>query len=415
MFAQAIRRCQAGTEARNWSFQFTDTGHILHSMHTPDRFLERARQLEPTMRERLASYVAHETPTGDALALNRLAGVLGDHYAGLGAQVTMVPSPTGDHLLATWGGEGSHVLVLGHHDTVWPIGQLTTEMPYVDDGAIIKGPGVFDMKGGLVAFETAMTILRDCDAPLGRPVRLVVTADEEIGTPTGRALVEQHLDGAVAALGLESPHPHGGLKTGRHGSTRVRLEVRGVEAHAALDLSRGVSAIDELLDQIVRLREVVAAEEQVLYNVGTIQGGSRTNVTAGRASADLGFRFGNAEVEKHVLEHLLQLTPIRDRAEVNARILTNRPAWAGSPTSALLDQVIAAGRQVGQEVTGKHALGAADTNFAGAAGVPALDGFGPRGRGAHAVHEEIIAESLVERAALLATLLAGRIEPTPTT
>lgn len=402
-----------GETVHRLRFQFTDTGHILHSMHTPDRLLERARQLEPTMRERLASYVAHETPTGDALALNRLAAVLGAHYAELGAEVSLVPSPTGDHLLATWGGEGRHVLVLGHHDTVWPIGKLTTEMPYVDDGAIIKGPGVFDMKGGLVAFETAMRILRDCDASLGQPVRLVVTADEEIGTPTGRELVERQLEGAIAALGLEPPHLSGGLKTGRHGSTRVRLEVRGVEAHAALDAGRGVSAIDELVDQIVRIREIVAAEEHVLYNVGTIQGGSRTNVTAGRASADLGFRFGDAEVEKRVLEHLAQLEPIRDRAQVKAEVLTSRPAWAGSPASALLDQVVAAGNRIGQQVTGKHALGAADTNFAGSAGVPALDGFGPRGRGAHALHEEIIAESLVERAALLATLLAGKIEPTP--
>ncbi len=362
------------------------------------------------MRERLASYVHHETPTGEADALNRLADVLGERYTALGAVATRIPAPAGDHLLASWGGaEGDqpYVLVLGHHDTVWPIGQLGARMPYADEGDLIKGPGVFDMKGGLVVFETALEILRDCDTTLGQQVRILVTADEEIGSPTGRALVEQQATGAVAALGLEPPHPDGGLKTGRHGSTRVRLSVRGVEAHAALDAGRGVSAIDELLDQLIHLRAVAAAEEQVLYNVGTIRGGSRTNVTAGEAVADLGFRFGNAAAERRVLKQLAELRPARPGASVVAEILTNRPAWGAPSSNALLEEAVRAGERVGQTVTGAPALGAADTNFAGAAGVPALDGFGPRGRGAHALHEEIVGESLVERAALLASLLSA--------
>ncbi|MET9021111.1 M20/M25/M40 family metallo-hydrolase [Actinopolymorpha sp. NPDC004070] len=390
-----------------------------------ERLVLRARELEPRMRERLAAYVHHETPTGDADALNRLGEVLGGHYAELGAAVTAVPSDTGDHLVAAWpageadggaAGDGTpterpHVVVLGHHDTVWPVGQLAGRMPYVDDGTLIRGPGVFDMKGGLVAFETAIAVLRDCDVPLAQPVRLVVTADEEIGTPTGRALVERELSGAAAALGLEPPHPKGGLKTGRHGSTRVRLEAIGVEAHAALDRTRGVSAIDELVDQLVRLRGIAEAEEGVLYNVGTVYGGTRTNVTAGRAGAELGFRFGDAEVERRVLDQLARLEPIRADAGVQAQILTSRPAWAGTGNEGMLAAVVAAGERVGQQVRGAHALGAADTNFAGAAGVPALDGFGPRGRGAHAVHEEVVAESLVERAALIASVLASPLGP----
>lgn len=396
--------------------------HILRCMDSLERLVPRARELEPRMRERLAAYVHHETPTGDADALNRLGEVLGGHYAELGATVTAVACDTGDHLLATWpAGEAAdsagaaperpHVVVLGHHDTVWPVGQLAGRMPYVDDGTLIRGPGVFDMKGGLVAFETAIAVLRDCDVPLAQPVRLVVTADEEIGTPTGRALVERELAGAAAALGLEPPHPKGGLKTGRHGSTRVRLEVTGVEAHAALDRTRGVSAIDELVDQLVRLRGVAAAEEHVLYNVGTVHGGTRTNVTAGKAGAELGFRFGDAEVERRVLDQLTRLEPVRENAGVQARILTSRPAWAGAGNEDLFAAVVAAGERVGQQVRGSHALGAADTNFAGAAGVPALDGFGPRGRGAHAVHEEVVAESLVERAALIASVLASPLGP----
>jgi glutamate carboxypeptidase len=269
----------------------------------------------------------------------------------------------------------------------------------------MRGPGVFDMKGGLVVAEMALEVLARCSVLPSRPVRLLVVADEEVGSPTARSVVEEHLDGAVAVLGLESPHPDGGLKTARLGSTRLRIEVRGREAHAALDPGSGVSAVDELVDQLLVVRRVTAEEPSVLCNVGTLSGGGRTNVVPARAHADVGLRFVDGDTERRLLRRLSRLSPVREGAQVDVRIITSRPAWPAGDDGGLMEQVAAAARAVGQEVSGAAAAGAADTNIAGAKGLPTLDGFGPLGRGAHATDEQILVQSLAQRAALLASVL----------
>jgi glutamate carboxypeptidase len=376
------------------------------STPTSAHLVAAARELAGDALERLQAYARHETPTGDADALDALVDVLEVRYRELGARIERVAHDTGDHLVARWGGPAApHVLLLGHHDTVWPRKSLAS-MPLVVDGGLLRGPGVYDMKGGLVVAETAMAVLQRCGLEPARPVRLVVVADEEIGSPTGRAVVAAEADGAVAVLGLEPPHPDGGLKSGRLGSTRVRLEVTGRAAHAALDPEAGVSAVDELVDQLLAVREVVVGEPGVLCNVGTISGGGRTNVVPDRATADVGLRFVDAGTEERVLAALHGLTAHRSGAELAVRTLSSRPAWQAGE-EALVAQVVAAGRAVGQEVGAQPARGAADTNITGAAGVPSLDGFGPLGAGAHAAHEQIVIASLAERAALLASVLAA--------
>jgi glutamate carboxypeptidase len=297
------------------------------------------------------------------------------------------------------------VLLLGHHDTVWPHGTVASMPLTVDDG-VLRGPGVYDMKGGLVVAEMAIEIVQRCGVRPARPVRLVVVADEEVGSPTARPLVEAESAGAVAVLGLESPHPGGALKSARLGSTRVRIEVTGRAAHAALDPASGVSAVDELMDQLFAVREIMASEPTVLCNVGTLGGGGRTNVVPDRAAADIGLRFTDAGTQERVLAALRGLTAVRPGAEVVVRRLTSRPAWSGSDDT-LLARVVAAGEAVGQHVTGRPAAGAADTNTTGAAGIPTLDGFGPLGAGAHAPDERIEIASLADRAALLASVLTA--------
>ena len=353
---------------------------------------------------RLIAYAQHETPTGDAQGLNALADVLEERYRELGAHPERVAQETGDHLVARWGdGDSPHVLLLGHHDTVWPRGTLVS-MPLTEEDGVLRGPGVYDMKGGLVVAETAFEVLRRCGTEPARPVRLVVVADEEVGSPTGRPLVEAHMAGAVAVLGLESPHPGGALKTARLGSTRVRIEIAGRAAHAALDPESGVSAVDELVDQLFAVREIMAAEPTVLCNVGTVGGGGRTNVVPDSATADVGLRFTDVATQERVLAALGGLTAVRPGAEVVVRTLTSRPAWP-DPADDLLARVAEAGAAIGQEITGRPAAGGADTNIAGAAGIPTLDGFGPLGGGAHAPDERIEMASLPVRAALLASVL----------
>ena len=353
------------------------------------------------MIERLREYVAAETPTGDAAALNAFADLLATRYADLGATVRRDPHPTGDHLLADFPGrDDAPLLFLAHHDTVWPIGSI----PWREADGIIHGPGVFDMKGGLVVLETAIEQVAGHDH---RPLRIVVVADEEVGSPSARELVTAEAKGVYAAFGFEPPHPNGDLKTSRWGSTRVRIEVTGREAHAALDPDSGISAIDELVDQLIAVRRVTEAHENMLCNVGTIAGGGRTNVVPGSASADIGFRFVDAATEDAVLTAVRALKPVR-AARLRVQVLSNRPAWQPSAaTDELLAKVAAAGRSVGQEIGGAPASGAADTNLTGWLGIPTLDGLGPVGKGAHAVHEQVFAATLAERAALVAAVITA--------
>ncbi|MEU4427601.1 M20/M25/M40 family metallo-hydrolase [Actinoplanes sp. NPDC024001] len=352
--------------------------------------------------EALHRYVAVESPTGDPRALAALAEMLEADAARAGFSTAREPHPTGDHLIWTLPARdvpGEPILLLSHYDTVWPVGTLA-EMPWSVEDDVIRGPGVYDTKSGIVALLAAAERIGGGPHP---ELRVIVVADEEIGSPTAGDLVRAEASRARAVLGLEPPHPGGDLKTGRRGSTRARIEVTGIEAHAALDPDAGVNAIDELIDQLIRFRAAVG-QRPVLLNTGTITGGGRTNVVAGRAHADLGLRFVDPADEEAVLEALRSLRPVRERGQVSARLLSHRPTWRAAD-DGLLEQIkrIAAG--IGQPLDGRPADGAADTNTTGALGRPTVDGLAPAGGGAHARTEWVSAASIASRADLLAALL----------
>ena len=357
--------------------------------------------------ERLLTYASHETPTGDAVALDAFADVLAADALALGATARRLPLPHGDALLVEHPGAGGRAglppaMLLAHHDTVHPVGSV----PVLRDGDVLAGPGVYDMKGGLVVVLAAWAALAATGAP-ARPSRLLVTPDEEIGSPTGGPLVVRHAAGAAYALGLEPPHPDGALKTSRMGSTRWRVSVAGRAAHAALDPGAGVSAIDELVDQLLVVRALADEHPDVLVNVGVVAGGGRTNVVPDAAHADVGLRFLDGPTEDAFLARLAALSPVRSGAVVTPEVITRRPAWGPSAaTDELLAAAAVAGALVGQAVTGRAASGAADTNLTGGAGLVSLDGFGPLGAGAHAATEHVVLSSLAGRAALLASVLA---------
>jgi glutamate carboxypeptidase len=369
-----------------------------------------ARDRLPADVERLLRYVALETPTGDAAALDALADLLVADGAAVGLAGGRVPTDasTADAVRLELPGRGPRAagpaaLLLGHHDTVHVAGSV----PVRRSDGVLHGPGTYDMKGGLVVALCAAALLRTLRLD-HRPVRLLVTPDEEVGSPASARLVRAAATDAAYVLGLEAPHPDGGLKTARRGSTRLRLDVTGRAAHAAVDPGAGVSATEELVDQLLLVRRYLAGHPDVLANVGTLAGGGRTNVVADRAHADLGLRFVTAASEREVLAHLRAPEPVRPGARVRAEVLSRRPPWEpGAAADRLLAAVADAARTVGQRVTGGPAPGAADTNLAAAAGLPTLDGFGPRGGGAHAVSEHVLLGSLAERAALLAAVLHG--------
>ncbi|BAL88837.1 putative M20/M25/M40-family peptidase [Actinoplanes missouriensis 431] len=352
--------------------------------------------------EALHRYTLLESPTGDAPALAALAEVLEADAVRAGLTVTRER----DHLLWSLPASGTArgpILLLSHYDTVWPVGTLAT-MPWSIEGDVIRGPGVYDTKAGIAALLAAVTGMTGPHPE----IRVIVVADEEVGSPTAGDLVRSEAGRAAAVLGLEPPHPGGDLKTGRRGSTRARITVTGVEAHAALDPDAGANAIDELIDQLLRVRAGVA-DRPVLLNTGTIAGGGRTNVVAGEAHADLGLRFADPADEEAVLGLLRGLRPVRAKARVAAELLSHRPTWQPGG-SALLDRIRAVATGIGQPLDGRPADGAADTNTTGALGVPTVDGLAPRGGGAHARTEWVSKSGVSERIALLAALLPALAE-----
>ncbi|MEU2628099.1 M20 family metallopeptidase [Kitasatospora sp. NPDC007106] len=373
----------------------------------PQALTTRARTLAGAVRRRCAALAALESPSGDAPRLDALAEELSAGFRATGARARREKGPAGDHLVLEWPGREEslpHLLVVGHHDTVWPAGTLA-DWPVEEEGGRLSGPGVLDMKAGLALLEGAFALLADLGQRPHRTVRLVVVSDEEVGSPDGRRLVERQLPGAAAVLGLEPSHPDGRLKTARRGSTRVLLSVTGREAHAGNNATEGVSAVDELVDQLVAVRGLGRMPGTEL-NTGRITGGTRANVIAGRAEAELGLRFATAEAQRRALDTLSHLTALRPGANVSTEVLSSRPAWPERPVNPLLRHVRSLAAALGEQLDGAPAGGAGDTNLAGARGLPTLDGLGAVGRGPHARHEHVLVDQFAPRIALLAALLA---------
>ncbi|MGJ9373383.1 M20 family metallopeptidase [Nesterenkonia sp. CF4.4] len=382
---------------------------------SPTALLDLARKRYDRTLELLERMVVTESPTGDAGGVTAVADQVRELFAEHDAEISVSTGEWGTHLVLEIPGSGSKrdaapVLFIGHSDTVWPTGTLE-KMPFRIEGGMAYGPGIFDMKSGLLIMHQGLSV--STELGLSRPpVRVIVVGDEEIGSPSSRELLLASAEGTSAALGFESPHPGGALKVGRLGSTRLRLEVTGRASHAALDPEGGVNAIEELVDQILALREIIgsaqeAAPGDVLCNVGTITGGGKTNVVPAAASVEVGLRFRTPEVENQVLASIRELTPVRTDARLDVHTLSQRPAWQADPADeALLAAVEDAATDAGlPAVGGRPAAGAGDTNFLGSS-LPTLDGLGPDGAGAHADHEQVRLESIPERIALLAALLA---------
>lgn len=382
---------------------------------TPRQLRDSAAASADEVLAHLEALVMAESPSADVDLLADAADRLESLFHGVGARVVRDRGPHGDHLVVSWplagparnGDERGHVLLVGHYDTALPAGAVRERPFRLDgDGDTLTGPGVYDMKGALVQVELAMRLIRRHGRELRAPVRLVIVNDEEIGSPDGRRVIRAHTQGAIAAIGLEPALPGGALKIGRRGVARAQLTVTGRESHSGLDASSGVSATDELIDQLVRLRGLVPFSPEVSVNVGTIDGGTRANVVAGTAHAELGLRFATAHAEAEILAALNSLTPIRQGAQVSTRLITHRPPWVADPENPLAEELTVRASEMGFALGHGVSGGAGDTNYVGSAGVPTADGLGPDGSGAHGPDEKASLASLLDRAALLADYLA---------
>jgi glutamate carboxypeptidase len=347
-----------------------------------------------------------ESPSGDPGALNRCGTALAHHLTALGGRVTPIAAPgTGDHLRAEFGRGESQVMVLGHFDTVWPVGQLERMPVRLEDGRLY-GPGTFDMKAGIAQALLAVRALNDTDRHWPHRLVMLWTTDEEIGSTTSRALIEAEARRSRAVLVLEPSLPGGALKTARKGVGDFRICVTGIAAHAGVDPTGGASAIHELAWQVTRLTELTNLAGGVTVNVGLISGGSRSNVIAERAEAVVDVRIPTMADAARVTSSFTKLVARDSRVHLEVSGGIDRPPMERTPEVVALFNLASAiaadmGRTLGEGATG----GGSDGNFTAALGIPTLDGLGAEGDGAHALHEHVLVESLAFRAALVAGLI----------
>jgi glutamate carboxypeptidase len=352
----------------------------------------------------LRRLVEIESPSDDKAACDVLARHLAERLTAAGADVCLHQNAShGDHLEAVIaGGSGRPALVLCHYDTVWPIGTMT-QRPFRVEGGQAYGPGIFDMKASLVMVEALVR-----PATPRRTVIVLITSDEELGSPTSRVLIESRARQAEYVLVLEPPLAPGTLKMRRKGVGRFKVEVTGRAAHAGLEPEKGVSATVELAHQIVRLDALNDLERGTTVNVGAIRGGTKLNVVPASAEADLDVRMWTAAEADRLSGAIHGLTPVLPGAIVRGSGSLNRPPMElTSAQLALFDRARTLAAGIGLELTHGAAGGGSDGNFTAALGVPTLDGLGCPGQGAHAEHEHILVDRLGPQIELLAVLLSG--------
>ncbi|HET7696389.1 MAG TPA: M20 family metallopeptidase [Vicinamibacterales bacterium] len=365
----------------------------------------------PFTLDTIDTLVRLESPSTDKAAVDRCGQALAGMLRTLGGDVELLArADRGDHVRARVAGSGAPVLLLGHFDTVWPIGTIE-QMPLRRDGDRLHGPGVFDMKAGIALGITAIRALRESGGP-APAVTMLWTTDEEIGSDSSRAEIEAEAMRSRAVLVLEPSLPGGALKTARKGCGEFRLTVHGIAAHAGLDPGKGASAIHELATQIAEIERLQDLPRGVSVNVGLVAGGTRPNVVAERAEATIDVRAPTRAAAEAAEVALRRLQPRRPGTRLTIEGGFERPPMERGP--AVLELFSRASRvasSLGRELGEGSAGGGSDGNFTAALGVPTLDGLGAVGDGAHAAHEHVEISALPWRAALLAGLLADFARP----
>ena len=367
-------------------------------------------QRQDEMLERVRSYVQHETPTSDKEQCDAFAVMLAENINAIGGDVEIVQiEGRGNHVLARFAATGAAndekpALILCHYDTVWPVGSLQTHPFRIEDG-MGYGCGIFDMQTSLILAEYALRAIRDLQLELPRPVTLLMTSDEEVGSQTSRALIEEEAFKSSHVLVMEPPTLGGRLKTTRKGVGRFALEVIGRPAHAGAQPEQGVSAIGEMAHQIIALHSMNDYEVGTTVNVGIVEGGSAVNVIAARAFAQIDTRAWTQDEADKLEKAIFALQPVNLEAELILSGEWNRPPMERTVTGAIFERAQEIGAQLGMALEESGTGGGSDGNFTAALGVPTLDGLGMPGDGAHADHEHIEVAEVPNRGALLTALL----------
>lgn len=356
----------------------------------------------------LQQLVEMESPTGDKAAFDALGAVIAEKAQALGATVTLdKQSQVGDHVVARWNGSATRqqLLILCHLDTVWALGTLAKRPIRIEDGRLY-GPGSYDMKAGAAIALAALQGLRALGQWPERPITALFTSDEETGSRTSRALIEEEARRSDLVLVLEPALADGLLKTSRKGTGGFVVTATGVAAHAGAAHDEGVNAIEELAHHILAVQRMTDYARGTTVNVGRVQGGGRVNVVPEQAKMWVDLRVTTPKEGQRMLEQILGLKSKLPGASVQVQGALSRPPMQRNDLMVQTFQRAATiANEVGLALVEGQSGGASDGNFSAALGVPTLDGLGCVGDGAHALHEHVVISSLPERAALLAALL----------
>jgi glutamate carboxypeptidase len=357
----------------------------------------------------LQQAVEIESPSQDKSAVDRMGEFFAREFKELGAKVRVLNHRTvGSAVLGEFAGPArgkKPILLLGHLDTVWDVGTLAG-MPFKIQGGRAYGPGIYDMKSGIVCGLWALRTLRALNVTPAGPVHFFLNADEEVASVAFRKELLAEAKRARAVLVLEPAAAHGAIKTARKGVGEFKITVRGRSAHAGINPSAGVNAISELARQILRVEKLARPRRGLTVNVDVIEGGTRTNVIPELATAQVDVRVPTLRDRDLIEKQIRALRAIHPEAQVEITGGINRPPMERKMAKELFGKARELGRLMGLELEEAATGGGSDGNFSAALGIPTLDGLGGTGDGAHARHEHVIIRELPQRAALLAALIA---------
>lgn len=354
----------------------------------------------------IRAWVEIESPTTNAASVNRMADKVIADYAAIGAKVQRIPGRDGfgDHVLVTspWGSDDEPgILVLSHIDTVHDLGIIDEKLPFRVEGDIAYGPGIYDMKGGAYLPLAAMRHLVRSGRTTNRPIRHLFVSEEEVGSPTSREHIEREARRAVAVLVTEPAREGGRIVTARKGVARFDIIVRGQLAHSGARHQDGRSAIKELARQILDIEAMTDYSTGLTLNVGVISGGSRANVVADEARAEIDMRVPNPAIAEQAIARFLALKPYDPGCTLEISGGLNRPGYEKSPEiAALFNHAKSIAADIGFELKDIATGGGSDGNFT-AAIAPTLDGLGVDGKGGHTHYEQLYVSSLIPRTRLM--------------
>jgi glutamate carboxypeptidase len=373
-------------------------------------FEQRQDRMVQTVRE----LVEIESPSDNKDAVDRIAAFLAPKFESLGGTANFHRNTTfGDSLQIDFGpapglrsANRKSVLLLGHYDTVYPLGTLAN-MPCRIENGRLHGPGVLDMKSGIALMLHAIDALQTWHGELPRPLTVFLVSDEEVGSYSSRKITEALAKQSAAVLVLEpAAGLRGAVKTARKGVGEYTLRVKGVAAHAGLDPGKGHSAILELARQIAALAKLNDLKQGLSVNPGVVQGGTRTNVIAADASVRIDVRIRRAQQASRIDRKLRSLKSYDKHCTIETIGGINRlPMERTAGVAALYNEAREIAGKIGWKLEEAAVGGGSDGNFTAGMGIPTLDGMGGVGEGAHAVHEFIVISELPRRALLLAGMI----------